>query len=91
MTANSSIRRQNIRTLIFLLLAFLLLIVTVGWRIGSRAMKMNAGADVTAQLDQSSLEEEAKVVLEVTSSASQSLGGTLLEKQTETLYKRSVG
>jgi hypothetical protein len=89
MTANASGGKQNIRTLIFLLFAFALLIIAAGWRIGSRAMKMNAGADVTAQLDQLKPGEEAKVVLEVTSSDAQNLRGKLLDKQTETLYKRS--
>lgn len=88
MTANASVRKQNIRTLIFLLLAFVLLI-TIGWRAGSRAMRMNAGAAVTAQLDQVKPGEEVKVVLEVTSFAGQTLKGALLDKQTETLYKRS--
>jgi hypothetical protein len=89
MTANASGGKQNIRTLIFLLLAFALLIIVVGWRVGSRAMRMNAGTDVTRQLDQLKPGEEAKVVLEVTSSAAQDLRGTLLDKQTEILYKRS--
>jgi hypothetical protein len=88
MTAKSSGGKQNIRTLIFLLLAFALLIITVGWRVGSRAMKMNAGADLTAQLDQLKPGEEAKVVVEVTSSETQKLKGALLDKQTATLYKR---
>jgi hypothetical protein len=89
MSVYSSGGKQSIRRLIFLLIAFVLLIITVGWRVGSRAMKMNAGADVTAQLDQVKSGEEVKVVLEVTSSAAQNLRGTLLDKQTETLYKRS--
>ncbi len=42
MTANSPGGKRKSRTLIFLLLAFALLIMTVGWRVGSRAMKMNA-------------------------------------------------
>lgn len=89
MNANASGGKQKFRTLIFLLVAFALLIITVGWRVGSRAMKMNADADVTAQLDDVQPGEEVKVVLEVTGSAAQTLRGTLLDKQTETIYKRS--
>ncbi len=46
-------------------------------------------SNVTAQLDQLNPGEEAKSVLEVTTSATQELRGTLLDKQTETFYKRS--
>lgn len=82
-------KKPNIRILIFLLLACALLIVTVGWRVGSRAMRMNAGAAITAQLDQVKPEEEVKVVIEVTSAVAPDLRGALLDKQTETLYRRS--
>jgi hypothetical protein len=60
------------------------------WRSMGRAMQMKAETTSNSSFAQLKAGDEVKVVLEVTAvAAAASVGGNVLEKQTETIYRRT--
>jgi hypothetical protein len=92
MTSDSASPSRTNPTWVVLLTALALLAGLAMWRTADRAMKMksatSAGPDQFAALKPG---ETTKVVLEVTYSTSPTnLQGKLLEKKTETVYRRTA-
>lgn len=91
MPANSAFLSKSNRTWIFACTALALLIAFAVWRTAEKAMKMGsasaAGRAAFVSLKPGDL---AKIVLEVMgSSPGETIHGRLLEKQTETVYRRT--
>lgn len=92
-SAWSNDSRTNSRTTqlwIVALVGLALLSVLAMWRGMGKAMQMKAETTAAAAIPQLKAGDEAKIVLEVTGvAAAASVEGNVLEKQTETVYRRT--
>ena len=81
---------KNTQTWIFACTALALLVAFAVWRSAEKAMKMESAAAGPAAFESLKPGDLVKIVLEVTdSSPRETIKGILLEKQTETVYKRT--
>jgi hypothetical protein len=72
-----------------LLAALAIVVGLAGWRVTGRMMSMDASAAGASQYEQYKPGDTAKVVIEVTEAAAGSLTGKILERENETVYKRT--
>jgi len=74
---------------IFVLAALMVISLAVVWRVAGMAMRMKTEASPSSQVATLRPGEQAKVVIEIGTTDSHAFFGTLLEKQTETAYRRT--